>query len=256
MENHWVNTVYRLMEIRPRAALLLLALCIATCATPGTSAEDDALQDAYALAADLPAQHPLRPYDATYKTSVAGLSITLQRSLSVDDNGHCRLTSEGSCWSPGSARSACFALTTTGDTAVLRLPAQRPRQPAPRGALRRGLGRDPQPLQEDLVRIAQGAGHARSHEPAGTAAPAAAQRPDTAGGHALRVADGRKVKDYRAPLPRRGGDRHADGLGRTCASSASTTTPERQSYVWIAPAWDYLMVRTVHVEDGTTTRPT
>jgi formyltetrahydrofolate-dependent phosphoribosylglycinamide formyltransferase len=46
---------------------------------------------------------PLRR--AVYKTATSGLSIKLQRSLSVDDNGDCRLTSEGSCWSPGSARS-------------------------------------------------------------------------------------------------------------------------------------------------------
>jgi hypothetical protein len=70
----------------------------------------------------------------------------------------------------------------------------------------------------------------------------------------LRVADGRKVKHY---VFRYLEDEVIDtpmGAVRTMRFEREHSNPEeRQSYFWVAPAWDYLMVRTVHVEDGTTT---
>jgi hypothetical protein len=70
----------------------------------------------------------------------------------------------------------------------------------------------------------------------------------------FRVADGRKVKDYR--LIYRGEERIETPMGwvDTLHFERAHDDPERESNVWIAPAWDYLMVRTVHVDDGTTTQ--
>ena len=69
----------------------------------------------------------------------------------------------------------------------------------------------------------------------------------------FRVADGRKVKEYR--LLYRGEERLETPMGwvDTLHFEREHDDPERQSNVWIAPAWDYLMVRTVHTEEGKTT---
>jgi hypothetical protein len=68
----------------------------------------------------------------------------------------------------------------------------------------------------------------------------------------FRVADGRKIKDYR--LVYKGEDRLETPMGwiETLHFERYHDEPDRRSAVWIAPAWDYLMVRTVHVEDGKT----
>ncbi|MDA8962450.1 DUF3108 domain-containing protein, partial [Congregibacter sp.] len=67
------------------------------------------------------------------------------------------------------------------------------------------------------------------------------------------VADGRKVKEYR--LVYRGEERLETPMGwvDTLHFERDHEDPERTSGVWIAPEWDYLMVRTVHIDDGKTT---
>jgi hypothetical protein len=67
------------------------------------------------------------------------------------------------------------------------------------------------------------------------------------------VADGRKVKEYR--LVYKGEERLETPMGwvDTLHFERDHDDPERTSGVWIAPQWDYLMVRTVHIDDGKTT---
>ena len=67
-------------------------------------------QQPLAAWADDPSAHPLRPYTATYKTSARGLSLTLERSLRMDDKGDCRLTSEGSLLVAGISEISVFAV--------------------------------------------------------------------------------------------------------------------------------------------------
>ena len=67
----------------------------------------------------------------------------------------------------------------------------------------------------------------------------------------LRVADGRKVKDYAL---RYNGEAILDtpmGPVVTLHFEREHDDPERRSAIWVAPEWDYLMVRTVHVVDTT-----
>ncbi|MDA8962460.1 hypothetical protein N9H37_03800, partial [Congregibacter sp.] len=52
----------------------------------------------------------LTPYDAVYKTSTSGLSIKLRRSLSLDENGDCRLTSDGKLLVAGISEVSVFSL--------------------------------------------------------------------------------------------------------------------------------------------------
>jgi len=70
----------------------------------------------------------------------------------------------------------------------------------------------------------------------------------------FRIADGRKVKEYR--LLYRGEERLETPMGwvDTLHFERVHDDPERESNVWIAPEWDYLMVRTIHTDEGTTTK--
>ncbi len=65
----------------------------------------------------------------------------------------------------------------------------------------------------------------------------------------IRVADGKRVKDYRLVYT---GEEPVDTpMGRinTLHFERIHDDPERKSDIWLAPAWDYLMVKTVHIED-------
>jgi hypothetical protein len=66
----------------------------------------------------------------------------------------------------------------------------------------------------------------------------------------FRVADGKRIKEYEFLF--RGEEVIDTPLGRvnTLHFERSHDSPDRRSETWIAPEWDYLMVRTVHVEDG------
>jgi hypothetical protein len=66
----------------------------------------------------------------------------------------------------------------------------------------------------------------------------------------IRVADGKRVKDYRLVYV---GEDTVDTPAGTVAAlhfERIHDDPDRKSDLWMAPAWDYLMVKTVHIEDG------
>ncbi|MEM9759107.1 MAG: DUF3108 domain-containing protein, partial [Pseudomonadota bacterium] len=65
------------MTIQTVGAAALLGLL-----SPGAFAQTEAVE-----------HESLQPYEAVYKTATSGLSIKLKRSLSMDDNGDCRLIS-------------------------------------------------------------------------------------------------------------------------------------------------------------------
>ncbi|WP_439106965.1 DUF3108 domain-containing protein [Congregibacter sp.] len=196
----------------------------------------------------------LTPYDAVYKTSTSGLSIKLRRSLSMDDNGDCRLTSEGKLLVAGISEVSVFTLDDEHiqprsyvyqlsgpvsrrrevhfdkDSDVIRSLYKKEWYELPKTGdtldrmsqqeqLRLSLLNDPTP-REDIL---------------------------------FHVADGRKVKEYR--LVYQGEERLETPMGwvNTLHFERDHDDPDRQSGVWIAPDWDYLMVRTVHVDNGKTT---
>ena len=65
----------------------------------------------------------------------------------------------------------------------------------------------------------------------------------------IRVADGKRVKDYL--LTYRGEEVIETPMGsfKTLHFERIHDDPERKSHTWIAPELDYLMVKTIHVED-------
>jgi hypothetical protein len=219
-------------------------LCAAACALLATSC----------LASAETAARELRPYEAEYKTSTRGLNLTLQRRLSIDDNGDSRLTSEGRLLVAGISEVSVFAVD--GDriepkSYIYQLsgPVSRRREvhfdgdsPTIRSLYKKTwyeLPNEPGTLdrmsQQEQLRLAL-------------------LNDDTPQENILfRVADGRKVKEY---LLRYAAEEVLDtpmGPVETLRFERDHDDPDRRSAFWLAPAWDYLMVRTVHVEDGRTT---
>lgn len=196
----------------------------------------------------------LTPYDAVYKTSTSGLSIKLHRSLTLDSTGECRLTSEGKLLVAGINEVSVF--TQDGDrirpqSYVYQLsgPISRRREVhfESESSVIRSLYKKEWyelPNTEDtLDRMSQQEQLRLSllNDPT--------PREDIL----FRVADGRKVKEYR--LVFQGEDRLETPMGwvTTLHFERDHDDPERQSGIWIAPAWDYLMVKTVHTDEGKTT---
>ena len=66
----------------------------------------------------------------------------------------------------------------------------------------------------------------------------------------IQVADGKRVKDYQLVFA--GEEMVETALGPVQALHFKRVhdDPERKSDMWLAPAWDYLMIKTVHIEDG------
>jgi hypothetical protein len=66
----------------------------------------------------------------------------------------------------------------------------------------------------------------------------------------LRVADGKRVKESRLVLVAEETLETPMGPVDTLHYSRLHEAADRKSDIWVAPEWDYLMVRTLHVEDG------
>jgi len=199
-------------------------------------------------------EHPLRPYTATYKTSARGLSLTLNRSLSMDDNGECRLTSEGRILVAGIQEVSVF--TVEGEQIKPRSYVYQLSGPVSR---RREVHFDP---TADVIRSLYKKEWYELPKQPGTLDRMSQQEqlrllllndPTPQDDIVLRVADGRKIKNYQL---RFAGEEIIDtpmGPVITLMFEREHDEPERRSAFWVAPAWDYLMVKTLHVEDGRTT---
>jgi hypothetical protein len=66
----------------------------------------------------------------------------------------------------------------------------------------------------------------------------------------LRVADGKRVKNSSLVLVGEEDLITVPGTIKTLHFKRLHDNAERQSDIWFAPQWDYLMVKTIHVEDG------
>lgn len=242
----WTSRTTRL----PTGLRTVVATTLITALSLVSTAAQAQTPDAQEAPKDLRA---LTPYEAVYKTSTSGLSIKLRRSLTMDANGDCKLTSEGKLLVAGISEVSLFTLDGENiqprsyvyqlsgpvsrrrevhfdeDSQVIRSLYKKEWYELPKTGdtldrmsqqeqLRLSLLNDPTP-KDDIL---------------------------------FHVADGRKVKEYR--LLYAGEERLETPMGwvNTLHFERDHDDPDRQSGVWIAPEWDYLMVRTVHVEDGKT----
>jgi len=197
----------------------------------------------------------LKPYEAVYKTATSGLSIKLHRSLTVDEGGDCRLVSEGRLLVAGISEVSVFGIEgeriqprsyiyqLSGPVSRRREVHFNPDSDVIRSLYKKEwyeLPKTPDTLdrmsQQEQLRLLL------LNDPT--------PREDVR----FSVADGRRVKEYR--LVYRGEERIETPMGwvDTLHFERLHDNPDRESNVWIAPAWDYLMVRTVHTDDGKTTK--
>ncbi|MFN2328705.1 MAG: DUF3108 domain-containing protein [Chromatocurvus sp.] len=230
------------LSLRPLSALLLACLL-----TPGLGA---AAQQKPAPAAG---ETALKPYSTVYKTTARGLSIKLRRDLTIDRDGHCRLTSEGSLLVVGLSEVSQFNLAEgrveprsyiyqgtglisrrrevhfTPDSSVIRSLYKGEWYALP--DIGHTLDRMSQQEQMRLNLLGQS---------------------DAPREMMFTVADGRKVKDYTLALI--GPERLQTPMGEidTLLYERQRDTDERLSQLWVAPDWDYLVVKTLHIEEGKT----
>ncbi|MFT7286315.1 MAG: hypothetical protein ACI87W_000420 [Halieaceae bacterium] len=196
----------------------------------------------------------LSPYKAVYKTSASGLSIKLRRSLTMDASGDCRLTSEGNLLVAGISEVSVFALD--GNQIQPKSYIYQLRGPVSR---RREVHFD---SDSDVIRSLYKKEWYLLPNAPGTLDRMSQQEqlrllmlndPTPREDILFRVADGRKIKEYRFMY--RGESILETPMGdiNTLHFERDHSDPERRSSVWIAPEWDYLMVRTLHVDEGKAT---
>jgi hypothetical protein len=65
----------------------------------------------------------------------------------------------------------------------------------------------------------------------------------------LQVADGKRVKDYQVVLVAEETTETPLGPIQTLHFERLHDDPDRKTDMWLAPAWDYLMVKSIHIED-------
>jgi len=194
---------------------------------------------------------PLRPYTAHYKASARGLDLDITRKLEANEDGRFVLTSGGKILVIGFQEISMFRIESGHirplsyvyqNTGLVSRREELHFAPD-RGVIRslyKGQWYDLPYANNTLDRMSQleQLRLALLTDPAG------------ARDIILRVADGKREKDSRLVLV--GNETLQTPLGAvdTVHYQRLHTSAQRKSDFWFAPAWDYLLVRTVHVENG------
>lgn len=208
------------------------------------------ISSAEEASADAPAA-VLQPYKAEYTTTARGMTVTLERELKTDGEGGYTLTNGGKLLVVGFHEVAVFRVDDTqvkpgsyiyqgtglinrrrevhftpgADTVRSLYKEEWYELPFTEGTLDRMS-------QQEQLRL-----HLMSKE-------------NPRENISVRIADGKRVKDYELVYV---GDETLDTpLGPVNALHFERLheDPDRESDIWFAPQWDYLMVKTVHIEDG------
>lgn len=196
-------------------------------------------------------EHTLKPYTAQYKTTARGMALTLNRSLKQAADGSYTLTNGGKIMVVGFHEVSVFHVD--GERVL------------PKSYVYRGTGLINRHRE---VHFTAGSDTIRSlykdqwydlPYAEGTLDRMSQQEqlrlfllndPTPREDIAVRIADGKRVKDY--SLTYRGEEPVETPMGTFQALHFERIhdDPDRKSDIWLAPALDYLMVKTVHVEDG------
>ncbi|MDO8862181.1 DUF3108 domain-containing protein [Haliea sp. E1-2-M8] len=197
-----------------------------------------------------PCAPTLQPYKAEYTTTARGMTVTLERELKTDGEGGYTLTNGGTLLVVGFHEVAVFAVEDA--------------QVQPRSYIYQGTGLINRRRE---VHFTPGADTVRSlykeewYElpyTEGTLDRMSQQeqlrlhlmsRDDPRQNISVRIADGKRVKNYELVYV-------SDEILETPLGPVNALhferlhdDPDRESDIWFAPEWDYLMVKTVHIED-------
>ena len=204
-----------------------------------------------AAVAGAPADLEIRPYSAQYVTKAKGVSLTLDRKLVRNANGSYQLTNGGSKLIVGFQETSIFRVKN------FRL--------IPESYVYQGTGLMNRRRE---VQFTAGADTVRSlYKEKWYELPYTDNTFDRMSQQEqvrlqllqddtpkesmkVTVADGKRVKDYQFDYI--GEETLETPMGRvkTLHFRRLHDDPDRTSDTWLAPDWDYIMVKTVHVEDG------
>ena len=192
-----------------------------------------------------------KPYTAQYKTSAHGLSLTLKRALNVDRNGNYTLTNGGSVLVAGLEEKALFRIE--GNRII------------PKSYVYQGKGLMNRRRE---VQFTEGSDTLRSLYKdkwydlpyiEGTLDRMSQQEqlrlsllndPTPGEDFVVLVADKKRVKEYTFVYVGEETLKTPLGTVDTLHFRRIHADPDRKSDTWVAPAWEYMMVKTVHIEDG------
>ena len=196
----------------------------------------------------------LKPYTATYKTKARGMSITLDRELKSSGNGGYTLTNGAKIMVAGFHEVSTFDVEAS--------------QIIPKSYVYQGTGLINRRREvhftpdSDVIRSLYKKTWYELPYQKGTLDRMSQQEQmrltlinDSSPKHdvEIRVADGKRVKDYKLAFIGEETLQTDLGPAQTLHFERLHSDPERKSHIWLVPAWDYLMVRTTHLEDGSET---
>ncbi len=230
-------------SIRNLLIALLWASCTLGVASPASAGQPSTVRETGAAV--------LKPYTAQYKTSARGMSLTLNRELKLGENGVYTLTNGGGILIVGFKEKSQFRVEGTRvipSTYVYQgtglMNRRREVRFTPGADTLRSLYKDKwydlpytentldRMSQQEQVRLLL------------------LNDPTPTDDVVITVADGKRVKDYTLVFV--GEETLQTPLGKvdTLHFKRIHDNPDRKSDTWIAPAWDFMMVKTIHIEDG------
>ncbi len=193
----------------------------------------------------------LKPYTAQYITKARGLSITIDRKLIRKANDTYELTSGGSKLIAGFKESSRFSIRDSNIVPVAYiyqgsgLMNRRREVKFTAGAdTLRSLYKDKWyelPYTKNTYDRMTQQEQMRLRLMGETTAPKSL---------VLTVADGKRVKHHQLQLVANEKVRTPMGMVDTVHYERLHKDADRKSDIWLAPQWDYLMIKTVHVDDG------
>lgn len=196
-------------------------------------------------------EQTLKPYTAQYKTTARGMALTLNRSLKQGADGSYTLTNGGKIMVVGFHEVSVFKVD--GEQVLPKsyvyqgtglINRRREVHFTPGSDIIRSLYKDQWyelPFTEGtLDRMSQQEQLRLS----------LLNDPTPKEDIAVRIADGKRVKDY--TLVYRGEEPIETPIGtfQSLHFERVHDDPDRKSDVWVAPELDYLMIKTIHIEDG------
>lgn len=203
------------------------------------------------LAASEHGTSELRPYTAEYKTTARGFDLNVTRKLEADDNNHFILTNGGKILVVGfheisvfrvedeEIRSISYIYQGTG-LVSRRQELHFDAEPGKITSLYKDRWYDLPDNGRTLDRMNQ-MEQLRLE---------LLQDPAVVGDITLQIADGKRLKNSQLILIGEETQNTPLGPVATLHYERLHDDPSRKSDFWLAPEWDYLMVRMVHIEDG------
>lgn len=197
-------------------------------------------------------QNPvLKPYTAEYKTTARGFDLNVTRKLEADDRDQYILTNGGKILVVGFHEISVFRVE---DSSIV--PISYVYQGTGMVNRRRELHFAPDQgsisslYKDELYQLPYTETTLDRMNQMEQLRLALLEDPDAARDITLRVADGKRVKDSHLILIGEEILQTPMGPVDTLHYERLHDNAQRKSDLWFAPDWDYLMVRTVHIEDG------